>query len=136
MNNIFNLKTSVSDKIDNYSNIIKFIEKESLHNNVSNVIDIKVGDIIKVEYNVSLEENKIRIENYEGLVISKQNKDYNKSIILRRNIKGVILEHIIPLYSPRIKSIIKKKESKVKRSKLFFTRKLSEKKIKNKLKFY
>lgn len=136
MNNIFNLKTSVSDRINNYSNIIQFVEKKSLRTSVLNIIDIKVGDIIKVEYNVSSEENKVRIENYEGTIISKQNKDYNKSIILRRNIKGVILEHIIPLYSPRIKSITKKKESKIKRSKLFFTRKLSEKKIKNKLKFY
>ena len=101
-----------------------------------NLTNINVGDIIKVEYNSSLEANKIRIENYEGLIISKKNKNYTQAITLRRNIKGIIVEHTLPLYSPRIKSIIKKKESKIRKSKLFFIRKLSEKKIKKKLKFY
>tara|TARA_B110000285_G_C14823637_1_gene467666 strand:+ start:306 stop:716 length:411 start_codon:yes stop_codon:yes gene_type:complete len=136
MNNIFNLKTNITYKIDNCLNIITFIEKEYLKNNKPNLTNINVGDIIKVEYNSSLEANKIRIESYEGLIISKKNKNYSQAIILRRNIKGIIVEHTIPLYSPRIKSIIKKKKSKIRKSKLFFIRKLSEKKIKKKLKFY
>jgi len=136
MNNIFNLKTNITYKIDNCLNMVTFIEKEYLNSNKINVANINVGDIIKVEYNSSLEANKIRIENYEGLIISKKNKNYTQAITLRRNIKGIIVEHTLPLYSPRIKSIIKKKESKIRKSKLFFIRKLSEKKIKKKLKFY
>jgi large subunit ribosomal protein L19 len=132
----FNLKINTKDKISNYYNIIQFVEKKALSNNILNGIDINVGDIIRMEYNISLEKNKIRTEIYEGLIISKQNKNYNKSIILRRNIKGIIIEQIFPLVSPRILSIIIKKTSKIRKSRLFFVRKLSEKKIRTKLKFY
>jgi large subunit ribosomal protein L19 len=136
MNNIFNLKTNITDKIDNYSDIIKFVEKTSLNNDQQNITAINVGDIIRIEYNISLEKDKIRLETYEGLVISKKNKNNNKAIVLRRNVRGIIIEQTIPLYSPKIKSIITKKKSKTRRSKLYFIKKLSEKKIKNKLKFY
>ena len=61
MNNIFNLKTNITYKIDNCLNMVTFIEKEYLNSNKINVANINVGDIIKVEYNSSLEANKIRI---------------------------------------------------------------------------
>ena len=132
MNKNFNLKISEKDKINNYPNIIKSIEKKSFNNNIFNIIKVNVGDIIKIEYNVSLEKDKIRIETYEGLIISKK----NKNIILKRSINGINIEQILPLISPKIISITKKKSSKIRRSKLFFIRHLSEKKIRTKLQFY
>ena len=82
MNNIFNLKTNITYKIDNCLDIITFIEKEYLKNNKPNLTNINVGDIIKVEYNSSLEANKIRIESYEGLIISKKRQNILNLLLL------------------------------------------------------
>lgn len=131
MNKYFNLEKN-KKKINPYS-IIKFIETNFSKNSIEQE-NIKVGDIIKIEYNISNDNSKNRIEYYEGLVIAKNNKNINKTITLRRNIKGIILKHIFPLYSSRILSISIKQNSKIRKSKLFFIENLSEKKIKKKLK--
>ena len=102
MNKYFNLEKN-KKKINSYS-IIKFIETNFSKNSIEQE-NIKVGDIIKIEYNISNDTSKNRIEYYEGLVIAKNNKNINKTITLRRNIKGIILKHIFPLYSLRILSI-------------------------------
>ena len=116
--------------------LIKLVEQQYIEkSNNTDKNAINIGDVVKLQYKVP-DGDKERIQNYEGLIISKKNKNYTQAITLRRNIKGIIVEHTLPLYSPRIKSIIKKKESKIRKSKLFFIRKLSEKKIKKKLKFY
>lgn len=131
MNKYFNLEKN-KKKINPYS-IIKFIETNFSKNSIEQE-NIKVGDTIKIEYNISNDNSKNRIEYYEGLVIAKNNKNINKTITLRRNIKGIILKHIFPLYSSRILSISIKQNSKIRKSKLFFIENLSEKKIKKKLK--
>ncbi len=121
-NSVF--KINKNEKINNYTNLIKFVENQYLFNNI---FKFNVGDIIHMEYNTSLEKEKNRIETYEGLIISKAHKNFT----LRRNIKGSIIEHTFPINSPRILSIIKKKMLKINKSKLFFINKFNEKKIKS-----
>ena len=120
-NSIYKIKSD--NKINNYNEIINFVENKSL---TKNKFDFNVGNIITIQYNTSTDKEKTRIETYDGLVISKSNKNFT----LRRNIKGYIIEYIIPVNSPKILSIINKKSLKIRKSKLYFINKFNEKKIK------
>jgi large subunit ribosomal protein L19 len=121
-------------KIENYSNLIELKKKNEFKNNSLNFKDIRVGDRVKIEYNTSTEENKIKLEIYQGIIISL--KSEIQSVTIQRNIKGIIVENIIPLISPRIISINVEKKSKINKSKIYFIKNLSDKQIRNKLKFY
>ena len=121
INSIYKIKSD--NKINNYNEIIKFVEHENMSNNK---LDFNVGDIINLQYNVSNENDKIKLENYEGLIISKS----NKSFTLKRNIKNYTVEYVIPINSPKILYMIKKKTLKIRKSKLYFINKINNKKIK------
>jgi large subunit ribosomal protein L19 len=121
INSIYKIKSD--NKINNYNEIIKFVEHENISNNK---FDFNVGDIINLQYNVSNENDKIKLENYEGLIISKS----NKSFTLKRNIKNYTVEYVIPINSPKILYMIKKKTLKIRKSKLYFINKINNKKIK------
>jgi len=95
-------------------------------------IDINVGDIVKIGYKIP-EGEKERIQFYEGLVISKNNRSLGKSFTIRRNVQGIGIEQIFLVHSPKIASIIKKQSSKVRRAKLYFIRSLSGKSTRLKL---
>ena len=109
--------------------LIQNIEKKyfNLKNNV------EVGEIIKLGYKIP-EGEKERIQFYEGIVISQQNRGLGKSFTLRRNVQGIGIEQIFLVNSPKITSIVKKQTSKVRRAKLYFIRGLSEKSVRLKLK--
>ena len=118
----------------NYSDLVELKKKKNFQNNFLNFKNIKIGNKIIIEYNTSTEKNKIKLEIFKGIVISL--KSEVKSITIQRNIKGILVENIIPLISPRIISISLDKKSKTSKSKLYFIKNLSEKQIRNKLKFY
>ena len=103
-------------------NQIKIIEESYLKLPIS----ISVGDILKIAYKIP-EGDKERIQLYEGLVISKQNRGLGKSFTIRRFVDGIGLEQIFVLNSPKIASITRKQASKVRRAKLYFLRSLSGK---------
>lgn len=117
-------------------NQIKIIEESYLKLHTSPVkkidtdllepITISVGDILKIAYKIP-EGDKERIQLYEGLVISKQNRGLGKSFTIRRFVDGIGLEQIFVLNSPKIASITRKQASKVRRAKLYFLRSLSGK---------
>jgi large subunit ribosomal protein L19 len=89
--------------------------------------EISVGDIIQISYKI-IEGDKDRLQTYQGIIISKQNKNLGKSITLRRIVQGIGVEQVFFLNSPKIVSIIKKQSSKIRRSKLYFLRGLTGKK--------
>jgi large subunit ribosomal protein L19 len=118
-------------KKNNYSkNLINIVEKKFIQNEKKT---IAIGDIIKLGYKIP-EGDKERIQFYEGIIISKQNRGLGKSFTLRRNVQGIGVEQIFLLNSPKIASIVKKQSSKVRRAKLYFIRKLSGKAIRLKIK--
>lgn len=94
--------------------------------------EIKVGNVVHLTYKVQ-EGGKERIQVYEGLIIAKQNRGLGSSFTLRRNVQGIGVEQVFLLNSPKILSIVKKQESKVRRAKLFFIRRLSRKAARIKL---
>jgi large subunit ribosomal protein L19 len=123
----------IEKKAKTSKDLIKLIESKFLKNENDKSTEIKVGDIIKIEYKIP-EGDKERIQSYEGLVISKQNRSIGKSFTLRRTVQGIGIEQIFLLHSPKIASITKKQSSKVRRAKLYFIRALSGKSTRLKIK--
>jgi large subunit ribosomal protein L19 len=114
--------------------LIKLVESTFLETkNNEKKEDVQVGDIVKIEYKIT-DGEKERIQSYEGLIISKQNRTIGKSFTLRRNVEGIGVEQIFFFYSPKITSITRKQESKVRRAKLYYIRSLKGKATRLKIK--
>ena len=128
-----NTPVIIEKKVKTSKDLIKLIESKFLKAENDKVNEIQVGDIIKIEYKIP-EGDKERIQSYEGLVISKQNRSLGKSFTLRRTVQGIGIEQIFLLHSPKIASITKKQSSKVRRAKLYFIRDLSGKSTRLKIK--
>lgn len=128
-----NTPVIIEKKVKTSKDLIKLIESKFLKAENDKVNEIQVGDIIKIEYKIP-EGDKERIQSYEGLVISKQNRSLGKSFTLRRTVQGIGIEQIFLLHSPKIASITKKQSSKVRRAKLYFIRALSGKSTRLKIK--
>lgn len=110
--------------------MVNFIKKSKiLHKNYTVGTTIQIG--IRAD-----EKKSDRIQYYEGLIISKQNKGISTTITLRKIIYGVGTEYTIPLCSPKIVFIKTQKIYLMKRSKLYYIRNLSGKAIRLKQKFY
>ena len=106
--------------------ILNFLQQIEENYSSKNIPEIKVGDVIQLSYKI-LEGDKERLQNFEGLVIAKNNKNLGKSFTLRRTVQGIGVEQIFFFNSPKIVSIIKKQSSKIRRSKLYFLRYLTGK---------
>lgn len=86
--------------------------------------EFEAGDTVNIHYRVR-EGEKERIQQYEGIVISRRGSGANKTFIVRKISAGNIgVERVFPLYSPFIAKIEVKKRGDVRRSKLFYLRDL------------
>lgn len=93
----------------------------------TNIPDLKAGDTIRVHIKVR-EGGKERVQIFEGLVIAvKHGKTLDGTFTVRKESFGVGVERVFPLHSPRIVKIERIKQSKVRRSKLYYMRELSGK---------
>jgi len=92
-----------------------------------NVPEIKSGDTVKVHIKVK-EGGKERIQIFEGLVIAtKHGKGLDGTFTVRKESFGVGVERVFPMHSPRIVKVERVKQSKVRRSKLYYMRELTGK---------
>ncbi len=87
---------------------------------------------IKPGANVSVQE---KFSTFQGIVISKKHgKETGAMFTVRTTLGGVGVEKIYPVNSPNIIKVkILSSPKKVHRSKLYFLRKLSKKKIRQKI---
>lgn len=77
------------------------------------------------------EEQKERIQVFEGVVIAVKNREENTSFTVRKiSIDNIGVERIWPLISPWISKIVVKKKGDVRRAKLYYLRNLVGKKAK------
>ena len=89
-----------------------------------NVPDINSGDTVRVHIKV-VEGAKERVQIFEGLVIAtKHGKGLDGTYTVRKESYGVGVERVFPLHSPRVIKVERIKQSKVRRSKLYFLREL------------
>ena len=89
--------------------------------------EFKAGDTVNVHYRVR-EGDKERIQQFQGVVVSRRGSGPNQTFICRKISAGNIgVERIFPLFSPFIAEIEVKKEGDVRRSKLYYLRDLQGK---------
>ncbi len=87
-------------------------------------IDFVPGDLVKV-YQKIKEDEKTRIQIFEGVVLGIRGRGENKSFTVRKLVGNVAVERIWPVMSPNIEKVEIKAHSKtrVKRAKLYNLRK-------------
>lgn len=83
--------------------------------------DIRPGSNVKV-YHKIVEGDKERIQIFQGTIIQIRGNKDSKMITVRKMSRGIGVERIFPLNSPVITKIELKKQSKVRRAKLYYLR--------------
>ena len=104
----------------NNQKIIKNLHRKFLKNDLP---IIKIGDNIRIGVKI-IERNKERVQFYEGIVIARKNSLINTTITVRKMLQGVGIERIFLIHSPKIRSIKILQSSKIRRSKLYYLRRL------------
>ena len=84
---------------------------------------LRIGDNIRVGVKI-IEGGKERVQFYEGTIIAKKNTSINTTITVRKILQGIGIERIFLIHSPKIDSMVVLRSSKVRRSKLYYLRKL------------
>ncbi|PQM60637.1 MAG: 50S ribosomal protein L19 [Rhodobacteraceae bacterium] len=103
-------------------NIIESIEKEHIASLAKDIPDFAPGDTVKVGYKVT-EGTRSRVQNYEGVVISRRGgSTLAASFTVRKISFGEGVERVFPLHSPNIESITVVRRGKVRRAKLYYLR--------------
>src|SRR5574338_242188 len=93
----------------------------------SNLPDMRSGDTVRVHTKIK-EGDKERIQVYEGVVIAyKKGTPGTSTFTVRKMSYGVGVERIFPVHSPRIDRIEVMGRGEVRRSRLFYLRKLQGK---------
>ena len=91
----------------------------------------KPGDTVNVHFRV-VEGDKERIQDFEGIVISRRGAGLKETFTVRKISNGVGVERIFPIHSPRIAKIELVRGGKVRRAKLFYLRDLASKAVRQK----
>ena len=107
----------------NTQQTINNIEKNFLKKNIPL---LQIGDSVKIGVKI-IEGNKERVQFYEGTIIAKKNSSINTTITVRKILQGIGIERIFLIHSPKLDSITVLRSSKVRRSKLYYLRKLKGK---------
>ena len=97
---------------------IKAIESEQLKQNTG---EFRIGDTVKVHYRI-VEGKTERVQVFEGIVIAMKREGIRSTFTVRKISYGVGVERIFPLHSPRIAKIVRVREGKVRRAKLYYLR--------------
>ena len=106
----------------------KDLERPLFSQLIRNVPQFSSGDTILVKFLV-FDNNKQRIQNFKGLVISIKHRGINSSFTVIKFSYGVYVERLFPMYSNNIINIIVLRRAFVRRSKLYFIRRGSIKSL-------
>lgn len=83
--------------------------------------DFTTGDTVKISVKVP-EADKIRIHDFEGIVIRRRGSGTKATFTVRKISFGEGVERIFSLHSPTIEKITLVKKGKVKRNKIYYLR--------------
>tara|TARA_B100000700_G_C14778453_1_gene730138 strand:- start:338 stop:832 length:495 start_codon:yes stop_codon:yes gene_type:complete len=102
-------------------NNIEDINKASIQKIIASkkITEFNPGDTIKVGVKI-VEGKRERIQYFEGVCISKKNRDINSSFTVRKISFGEGVERTFALYSPIVDSIKVIRSGKVRRAKLYY----------------
>ncbi len=101
-------------------NVLDQIEKEQMRLDIPS---FRPGDSVRVHVRI-VEGNRERIQVFEGVVIAINRKGSRTSFTVRKVSYGVGVERVFPLHSPMIDKIEVVNQGKVRRSKIYYLRKL------------
>ncbi|MBD5446023.1 MAG: 50S ribosomal protein L19 [Mycoplasma sp.] len=113
-------------------NIQNKINKQELMNYVQskqikkNIPEFGSGDVIVV-HNKIKENNKIRVQKFEGVVIRRRGSGISETMIVRKESSGIGVERTFQIHSPQIEKIEVIKRGKVRRAFLSYMRERSGK---------
>lgn len=99
---------------------IQQIEREMMRLDLP---DFQAGDTVKVHVKIR-EGNKERIQAFQGVVISKRKGGANATFTVRKVSYGIGVERIFPMHSPSIDRVEVVTRGRVRRSKIYYLRKL------------
>lgn len=103
-------------------NLIAQLEAEQVAALGKDLPDFKAGDTIRVGYKVT-EGTRSRVQNYEGVCISRKNgKGIAGSFTVRKISFGEGVERIFPLHSANVDSVTVIRRGRVRRAKLYYLR--------------
>ncbi|WGW03102.1 50S ribosomal protein L19 [Tropicibacter oceani] len=103
-------------------NLIAQLEAEQIASLGKTIPDFKAGDTIRVGFKVT-EGTRTRIQNYEGVCISRKNgSGIAGSFTVRKISFGEGVERVFPLYSTNIETIEVVRRGRVRRAKLYYLR--------------
>lgn len=86
----------------------------------------RAGDTVKVMVRVR-EGEKERLQAFEGICIGRKGEGISSTFTVRKISAGVGVERIFPTQSPNVSSVEVMRRGKVRRSKLYYLRKLTGK---------
>jgi large subunit ribosomal protein L19 len=89
---------------------------------IGDTVRVKVKVIEERTYGKKTEEEKERIQVFEGVVIGRKGKKSNEMFTVRKISFGVGVERIFPIHSPSIGGIEVVRKGKVRRAKLYYLR--------------
>ncbi len=101
-------------------NVIEMLEKEQMRGDIPGFMP---GDTIKVHARIR-EGEKERIQVFQGVVIRKRNGNTGATFTVRKVSYGIGVERIFPFHSPLIDKVEVVSRGKVRRSRLYYLRKL------------
>lgn len=103
--------------------IIQSLEREQMRIDIP---DFRAGDTIRVHAKIK-EGDKERIQVFQGAVIRKRKGTMGATFTVRKISYGIGVERIFPTHSPAIDRIEIVSRGKVRRSRLYYMRKLKGK---------
>ena len=99
---------------------MQLLDREHIRTDIP---QIKPGDTINVHF-IIREGDKERIQIFQGVVIRKRKGKINSTFTVRKISYGIGVERIFPLHSPMIDRIEMVSRGRVRRSRLYYLRKL------------
>ncbi len=115
------VKKTATDKVE--TNLVRRL---TVKPKKASIADFKSGDTVNVHMKVK-EGDKERIQIYKGVVLKVQGSGAAKSFTVRKISAGVGVERTFPYASPNVDKVELISHGKVRRSKLYYLRKLAGK---------
>ena len=100
------------------ANKIEIVEKAFLKKDIPK---FNVGDTVKVYVKIK-EEDKVRLQAFEGIVIRIRGTGLKKTFTVRRISYGEGVERTFPVDSPSVERIELAKKGRVKRARIYYLR--------------
>lgn len=103
-------------------NLLQQLEAEHTAELAKDIPDFAAGDTIRVGFKVT-EGTRSRVQNYEGVCISRKGGDgLGASFTVRKISFGEGVERVFPLHSPNVDAITVVRRGRVRRAKLYYLR--------------